>query len=231
MELTLDKLLTLFLKNTLLIIICIVLFASAAFLYSEYFIPPQYTASVKFFIDPTSSSDSADLNAINYAQRVIYTYVEILKTNEFAEKVGHEVNYIPSRFSFSTASNDVEIIKATVYANSPEEANKLIEAVKKLAPTHILDIIGNKNNIITPFDPTYSSKSPSSPNVKINVLIGVFLGFIISSAYIILKELLDTRIKNSEELTLLFSIPILGTVPNFVGKNDSKKGGKKHEWS
>lgn len=229
MDLTLDKLLTLFWKNILLIVICVIVFASAAFFYTEYVIPPQYSASVKLFIDSSSSGNTPDLNSITYAQKVIYTYVEILKTNEFVEKIGHEVNYIPCRFAFSTASNDVEIIKATVYAASKKDADTVINAVREIAPQHIHDIVGNRNNVITPFDPTYSSKTPVSPNKKVNVLIGVFGGLFVSCAYLILKELFDTKIKSNEDLTAIFNIPVLGTVPDFSAKLNSKKGARRHE--
>ena len=54
----------------------------------------------------------------------------------------------------------------------------------------------------------------SSPNIKQNTFIGIFVGIIIGIAIIFIRELLDTRIKDEDELKTKYNIPVLGIIPN-----------------
>jgi capsular polysaccharide biosynthesis protein len=55
----------------------------------------------------------------------------------------------------------------------------------------------------------------SGPNLTKNLLIGFFLGFLVAVSIVILKELLDTRIKTADEITATFGLPVFGVVPDF----------------
>ncbi|MGN1202563.1 MAG: hypothetical protein ACI4RF_04655, partial [Eubacterium sp.] len=52
-------------------------------------------------------------------------------------------------------------------------------------------------------------------------LIGFAAGAVLAAAYIILRELLDVRIKGSDELSARYGIPVLGTIPEFEFKSGS----------
>ncbi|MCD7796444.1 MAG: hypothetical protein LUG95_02150 [Clostridiales bacterium] len=45
------------------------------------------------------------------------------------------------------------------------------------------------------------------------------VGAVVAAAYIILRDLIDVRIKTSEELTERYDIPVLGTIPEFEFKS------------
>ncbi len=65
-----------------------------------------------------------------------------------------------------------------------------------------------------------------SPNIRRNVLICALLGFVLCAAVIIIRDLLDTRIKDQKELSEYFGLPIIGTIPNFESAGGRSSSGK-----
>ena len=61
--------------------------------------------------------------------------------------------------------------------------------------------------------PATTPESPSSPNTKKNVALGLVVGILLALAAIFLREQLDRRIRSPEEIEELYGVPILGTVP------------------
>lgn len=66
-----------------------------------------------------------------------------------------------------------------------------------------------------------------------NCLLGAVAGLLIAAAYVILRDLLDVRIKSAEELSQRYDVPVLGSIPAFttgkrsaVGKKNTKKEAK-----
>ncbi|MBS1863410.1 MAG: polysaccharide biosynthesis tyrosine autokinase [Actinobacteria bacterium] len=66
-------------------------------------------------------------------------------------------------------------------------------------------------------------ESPSSPNTKRNVALGIVVGILLAIAGIFLREQFDRRIRGPEEIEELYGVPILGTIPNT--KSHSRDGG------
>ena len=54
----------------------------------------------------------------------------------------------------------------------------------------------------------------SSPNIKKNTAIGIILGFVLGVAVVLFKEIADSSVKSSEEVTEYFDIPVIGIVPD-----------------
>ena len=54
----------------------------------------------------------------------------------------------------------------------------------------------------------------SSPNVKQNTFIGLFLGVVLGVAVVFIKELIDTRVKDYDDLKSRYNIAVLGIIPN-----------------
>ena len=89
-----------------------------------------------------------------------------------------------------------------------------------MLPTRIRAIIeGSSAKIV---DYAVVAASPSSPNYIQNTLLGFILGFGISVAVIVLRELFDITIRSEEDITLCTSKPILAAVPDMHSIN---KGG------
>ena len=64
---------------------------------------------------------------------------------------------------------------------------------------------------------------PSSPSTSKNTVIGLLVGLVLAVIVNLLRELLDTRIKNEEDLSRRYDIPILGVIPDFSGNSRKKR--------
>jgi len=55
--------------------------------------------------------------------------------------------------------------------------------------------------------------SPTSPNVKLNLALGVLVGLALGIAYALIRRHLDRRIRRASEIERLFGVPAIGTLP------------------
>jgi polysaccharide biosynthesis transport protein len=70
-----------------------------------------------------------------------------------------------------------------------------------------------KVNNLRLLDRAKPPQDPASPNIRLNVLVGIFLGLMLSLGTALLIELLDTTLKNAEDIQRFLAIPLLGVVP------------------
>jgi capsular exopolysaccharide synthesis family protein len=66
--------------------------------------------------------------------------------------------------------------------------------------------------------------SPSSPKTKRNVALGIFLGIVLAICLALLREQLDRRLRDLEEVEEMFDVPILGTIPESSAIDHSGPG-------
>lgn len=62
--------------------------------------------------------------------------------------------------------------------------------------------------------------------IQTNSVLGLIFGLLISVLYFVFREVLDNRIKSEDELKY-YTLPILGTIPDFNINNNSKKSKRK----
>lgn len=72
-------------------------------------------------------------------------------------------------------------------------------------------------------DPAMCSAAPIAPRKNMILLVALFVGLLLPSAYIYIKELLRTKIANPEEVAGLTTLPLVATVPKVA----SLAGGKR----
>jgi len=226
LEITLKDLLDWMMKSIVFILIVSILFGAGFFVFTKYFVSPTYSASIKFY----ASGNESNYQYLNYYKSVAPQYIEVLNVREFYEMVSAELfestgemlspTQISESISFSSIIEETTSFFLHVKAGSAELAYNIALAVVKTAPERIqsFENVGTLEVLSNPFMPT----APSGPSVLKNSLIGLLLGFCLSVAAVVAKELLDTRIKSEEEIAQLFQYPILGVVPDFTLGN--KKG-------
>ena len=224
MEITFKNVVEWILKGITFVLVVSILFGIGAFVNNKYFTDPVYSTSVKFYASGLESN-------VAIKESVASQYVEFLNVNEFYEMVaadlleesGRDISpkSISKYLSFSSVVESTTSFFITVKASDPNLSFDIARSVAKCAPKQvesfadagILEVIGN------PVLPT----SPSSPGALRSSLAGLLLGFVLSCALDVLKEVLDNRIKSPDEITSLFGIPVLGIVPDFSAA-ETKEG-------
>jgi capsular exopolysaccharide synthesis family protein len=179
---------------------------------------PTYTASVLMYVNTKDSSASTNLNDLNYAQKVVTTYINFLRTKTFFKQVVEEseLNYAPEQIRGMTqiqAINNTELFEISVVSFSANDSYILVKAMQKIAPVVIHNI---KNTAeITVVDPVIYPLYPSGPNVIWNTMMGGMLGFLLSLIVSFLWEVVDIKVKDQQELMKRYQLPVLGAIPNY----------------
>lgn len=219
MEYTVSEVFSILVMRIWIIALMILLGTGGAFSVSQYVMVKEYTATVSMYA--ARSSEDADiytsLTDLNYAQQVVNTYLVILKTNDFLDKVVKK-----SGLDYSLAElkemvtmnpvNDTEIFEIHVTSNDPEDSLTLANTIVILAPQKIAEIKSSDN--IKAVDPAVLPVKPSAPNIVLNTAMGFVLGMVLGTLMAFLLETFDKRVKDEDDLSKHYDVPILGVIPN-----------------
>ena len=221
MEITLEKLLDILKKNVIFIVIVGILFGAIAFIITDFFITPVYKSHARLYVQPNSSTQSPDL-----LKKMTQTYITFLETEAFCENILQNVdpsisaNYsassLKSMISYIFVSN-TEVFEIVITGSNPSDLFTLAEAAARLAPERVRKFDSNANLTIIEGPVKSVTETPVSPNVKNNTLIGVILGLAFSFGLVFLREIIDIKIKNADEITTRYKYPVIGRVPIFHG--------------
>jgi capsular polysaccharide biosynthesis protein len=225
MEITIKDFFKLMVKNLIFILICAIVGLACAFSIFNFLVKPTYVSSVKLYVyakDTTSNAQYNSLNDLNYAQKIVNTYVEMLRTDSFyksvkdSSKVDYSIDELKKMIQF-TILNDTEVFQISVSSHNPEESKEIADTITGLAPKTISSI--KESASLKVVDSASFPTKAASPNILLDSVMGFLLGIAASMIYIILKEMLDVRIKQEDDLTARYNIPILGAIPAFEARN------------
>ena len=221
MDIHLQGLLLAYLRKWWIILICLVLGAAIAFGITYQFVTPMYQARISIYVNNNKSIEdkdylsSADLSA---SQRLVNTYVSIAKSERVLEKIAENLNgeytaqWLNSAIS-AKQLNDTEIFCIYVLHEDPVEAARIANTAADVAPVEIAELIeGTSARVID------SAKVPASrysPSYSRMALLGGALGVLLAVVFLTIHYLSDTRIKDENDLTDMYPLPVLGRIPNF----------------
>lgn len=198
--------------------------------YTHFFIAPTYKATVKMYVysntDRASSDTSITPNEINASRDLVNTYIYVLKSDTVLDKVAEDLNLNLSSESIGKMVNaslieDTQAFQVTVTSTDPNLAANVANSIAKVAPSEIVRVV--KAGGVEIIDYAKTPSSPSSPNLKKNVVVGALAGFLVSFLLFFIYEMFDSTITDSKDLERDFDIPVLGTIPRLesVERNDN----------
>ena len=219
-EINLVKILEIILKLWWFVLIFAIVAGVIAFSISSFLMTPMYTSTAKVYVSGSQTSSGAGTNysELTTNTRLVSTYIEILCSDTYLNQVADQSEKykisgqtIKNRITMNSA-NETEILEIKYADISPEKSRDILQLVLNNAPREIDRIMpGCRVSIV---DNASLPTTTSSPNIKQNTFIGIFVGIIIGIAIIFIRELLDTRIKDEDELKTKYNIPVLGIIPN-----------------
>lgn len=251
-----QKIITLLLKKWKALVIFGLIGVFLAYFITANFTTLTYASSVEFlasavdkdqeFSDSSSSAQQqvSNTSKMNYAMKMMPTYIELFKTNEFNQKVANALNKsLNTNYSASMIKGSVSIesisdtafFKMTVTTTDADLSYQIAHQLEESVPEAMKT---TNNGLVSASveDAALKATTAQSLGYTKKCIIGFAAGIVIAAAFFILKDLIDVRIKTSEELVERYNIPVLGTVPEFEFKSASSakkqekdvKGGKKN---
>lgn len=219
-EIDLGRILRALLQKLWLLFLCAVIVAGAVYLYTKNIITPQYEASISIYVNNKNTNQSAGISSSDLAtsQRLVATYINILKSNTVLNKVAIELglDIAPEDLRgmlLAESPDSTEVFTVSVTNPDPQLAMDIANAIATAAPTEISNIVeGSSTKIV---DWATLPKQPSSPNVFRNTALGGVIGVLIAMLIVVIQVLLDVRVKGEEDLARISDAPVLGNIPDF----------------
>lgn len=238
-EIDLKKIFTMLKKRLIFIVLVGLIGATISGCITNFFITPQYTTNVKLYVSSNTdnllgSGGSISQNELDASTRLVNTYLVVVRSDNFLEKVadrlgdGTTASSIKSMISCSQIDETLAF-QVNVTSSNPQRAADVANAIAETCPSEIVRVL--KVGGVEVIDYAKVPTSPSSPNLKKNVLIGLIAGLALSFVFFFIKEMFDTRIITSKDLEKDFSIPVLGSIPRLVPVEASKDAIEKKDQS
>lgn len=184
---------------------------------------PTYVSETQLFVAIQSSGTVQELQQGNtFSQARVQSYVRTVDSPLVLQPVidalglSATAEALADRVAATTDLNTV-LIKITATDQSPVQAaaiaqavgDSLIKTVDSLEKPKTGGTSPVSLSIIKPANPPLS---PSSPNTKLNLLIGLIFGLGSGLAIAMIRSMLDTRIRGEGDLRQVTQAPILGGI-------------------
>ena len=181
--------------------------AAFSFLVTYFFIQPTYTSTTRIYV-VNQATDNKNLSA---------DYKEIITSNDVLSEVikDEKLNMTEAELAKMISVNiptDTRLISISVNAKTGQDAQTLANKVREVASEKIKKV--TKVEDVTTLEEAKLPESPSSPNIKLNVLLGVVLGGFLAVIGVLVREILDDRVRHPEDVEDALGMTLLGIVPD-----------------
>ena len=218
---TLLELLQLMRKHLKLVILLPIVCALAMGVYSYAFMANTYTASTSMYVLAKQTSANSD-NAANYSnlnasQMLANDVSTLLKSDRIAADTVKNL-HLDSLKGYSTkvtSETTSRVITVSVTGSDPDTsaaiANEMASNVSKVAQ-QVMDV--QSVNVI---DQAVSPSSPSGPNRSMYIAVALLAGLFIAIAIVVVSDMLNTKVRNADEVEELLGLPVIGRMPAVKG--------------
>lgn len=206
-------------KRKFSIVLVALVFAIAAFGYSAFLAKKEYQSTSRIYVVSRQNQDNnaltnSDLQAGSY---LVKDYREIILSQNVLSQAIEELklDMAPAELSKKisvSVPTDTRILSITAKDGNPKEAARIANGLRNVAAEKIIAV--TKVSDVTTLDEAEVPQSPSSPNIRRNVLLGFIAGAGLMVVLMVVVEVLDDRVKRPEDIEELMGLTLLGIVPD-----------------
>ena len=206
-------------KRKFSIVLVALVFAIAAFGYSAFLAKKEYQSTSRIYVVSRQNQDNnaltnSDLQAGSY---LVKDYREIILSQNVLSQAIEELklDITPAELSKKisvSVPTDTRILSITAKDGDPKEAARIANGLRNVAAEKIISV--TKVSDVTTLDEAEVPQSPSSPNIRRNVLLGFIAGAGLMVVLLVVLEVLDDRVKRPEDIEELMGFTLLGIVPD-----------------
>lgn len=205
-------------QKKVLIIFSTILFGLIAFLISAFILKPTYTSSTRIYVaNQTNENNSLTAQDLQAGSYLVNDYKEIIMSDSvLTDVINREgLSFTPKELSSMinvVIPSNTRIITVSVRSRSSEEAQLLTNTLREVASEKIKQV--TKVQDVTTIEEAKLPESPSSPNIRRNVLLGLLVGSFIAIVLILVLEILDDRVRRPEDVEEVLGLVLIGVVPD-----------------
>lgn len=188
-----------------------------ALLGSVFFIKPKYTSTTRIYVVSRSSDTSLTNQDLQAGSYLVNDYKEVITSSEVLSSVIDQEKLSMSTGELSkeiavTIPTDTRVISIAVTDTDAQRACDIANTVREVAAEKIKAV--TKVDDVTTLESAAKPSHPSSPNVKINAVIGALAGVFLAIVGILVAEVLDDRVRRPEDIEEVLGMTLLGVVPD-----------------
>lgn len=193
------------------------LVGTIALLGSVFFIKPKYTSTTRIYVVSRSSDTSLTNQDLQAGAYLVNDYKEVITSSEVLSSVIDQEKLSMSTGELSkeiavTIPTDTRVISIAVTDTDAQRACDIANTVREVAAEKIKAV--TKVDDVTTLESAAKPSHPSSPNVKINAVIGALAGVFLAIVGILVAEVLDDRVRRPEDIEEVLGMTLLGVVPD-----------------
>ena len=206
-------------KRKFLIILTALITAVIALGYSVFIAKPSYQSTTRIYVVNRQQSDNnaltnQDLQAGAY---LVKDYKEIILSQDVLSTVISELKLSSTTADLAgkvtvSVPTDTRIVSITVTNGDANQASRIANTLREVAAEKIITV--TKVSDVTTLEEAEAPKSPSSPNIRRNVMIGFVGGAVAMVVLVLIVEVLDDRVKKPEDIEEVMGMSLLGIVPD-----------------
>lgn len=218
MSINLKDLFTLIKKKIWMIALVGLVFGLVTAGVNQFLLKPVYMATTTIITNKEIDEEMAQMSTsddFNFSQKMAVTYSNIITSRVVLEQVIKDLNLkidyedLESLVDVETVDN-TQIIEINVTYGNPNTAAKICNQIPTVFEKEVKRI--TKASGVEVIDKATVPKGHIRPRKKVNTIIATLMGIMLSTAFIIMRELLDKTIKTTKDIKKYFDYNILGVV-------------------
>jgi polysaccharide biosynthesis transport protein len=181
--------------------------------------PKTYTATTRLFIAVAGESVTDLAQGSNFAEKQMSSYAEVAMSprvlTPVIEQLGLQVTPLELAKSITaTVPVDTVILEISATDSDATRAANIANAVGRefTNATGELSPAGTKAVQATTIAAAEVPTKASFPNILLNLAVGLILGLLLGVGVAVLRHVLDTKVRNENNVRALTDSPILGVV-------------------
>lgn len=205
-------------QKKVLIIFSALLFGLVALVFSAFVVKPTYTSSTRIYVaNQTAGTNNLTAQDLQAGSYLVNDYKEIIISDSVLSDVINREGLTMAEGDLRgmirvSIPNDTRIITISVNSKDPQDAQQLANSVREIAAEKIKVV--TKVEDVTTIEEAKVPTSPSSPNIKRNVMLGALVGGFIAVAFVLLLEVLDDRVRRPKDVEEVLGLVLIGVVPD-----------------
>lgn len=217
MENTLDlsKVLELFKKKWWLFVLLPVIFLLITLVITLFLMKPKYEANTQVLVNQKEKNPQMMAQEIQGNIQLVNTYSEVVKSPRILDEVAKKDRKFSEEeiSKMMTVSNkdQSQILDIAVKSKNKNDAERVANEVATVFKEQMPKIMRVDN--VSILSKANGTATQVSPKIILNIVIAIIIGLIFSFIILILKALLDKRIKSEEDVERELDVPVLGSIP------------------
>lgn len=216
---TLLELFQLLKKHLQLVITLPVVCAIAMGIVSFAVMDNTYTATTTMYVRANNTDDNGQMNYndLSASQMLSNDIATLLDSDSVKSGAANELGLADlDDYKVSVSSETTtRVITLSVTGTDAKETAKVAKAMASSVST-VAQNVGAAQSINV-IDEAKTPEVPSGPKRMLYVAVAFLAGIFIAVAYVVLADMLNTRIRGAEEAEELLGIPVVGRIPAMKG--------------